>query len=225
MDDRLAGVSEALIDLDERRVLALVDEAYAEGATSLSVIRACELGMRGVGDRYEREEYFLSGLIMAGEIFRQVMARSQPGLERETAGNATGRVLLGTVAGDIHNIGKNLVRMALRSYGFTVHDAGVDVAPNVFLEQAGSFRPDVVGLSCLMSTSIDPMRETIAILRAQGSNAEHQPPIVIGGATMDELICDYVGADWWTTDVMEGVRFCQRVTSDAEKGGTVATPS
>lgn len=211
---RYEALAEAMAALDEDRVLALVEEALAEGMSGLAVVHACEEGMRGVGERYEREQVYLAGLIMAGEIFRQVMAVTQPSLELELVGSASGKVLLGTVAGDIHNIGKNMVRMALRSFGFTVTDLGINVPPDRFVEEATAFSPDVVGLSGLVSSSYQSMRDTIALLRRHGERTGRRLPVIIGGGTMDERVCRYVGADYWTNDAMEGVRICQRITTD-----------
>lgn len=168
--------------------------------------------MREVGERYECHDYYLSGLIMAGEIFREVMVLTQPSLEDELAGTATGTVLLGTVRGDIHNIGKNVVRVALRSFGFTVEDLGVDVAPEVFVERLEATRPDIVGLSGLVSASYQSMRDTVAQVRTHAERHGRHIPVIIGGGTVNEEVCRYVGADFWTTDALEGVRICQRLT-------------
>ncbi|MCZ7664699.1 MAG: cobalamin-dependent protein [Thermoleophilia bacterium] len=213
MDDRLETLTLAMTALDEQTVLALVKEALADSTSALAVVQACERGMRGVGERYEQEEVFLTGLIMAGEIFRQVLTLTQSDLEQELAGSASGKVLLGTVAGDIHNIGKNLVGTALRSFGFTVTDLGVDVSPKRFVEEARAFQPDVVGLSGLITASYQSMRETIGLLREHAADLGRRVPVVIGGGTIDERVREFVGADYWTVDALEGVRICQRITS------------
>lgn len=212
-DDILEALSAAMMALDEERVLSLVEEALAGGTGGLAVVHSCERGMRGVGERYEREQVYLAGLIMAGEIFREVMVVTQPHLELELVGTGSGKVLLGTVAGDIHNIGKNMVRMALRSFGFTVTDLGIDVPPERFLEEARAFEPDVVGLSGLVSASYESMRDTIELIHESAEALGRRLPVVIGGGTIDERVCRFVGADFWTTDAMEGVRICQRITS------------
>lgn len=209
----------SLADLEEQQTLALVQQALNEGTSPLAVIQACERGMREVGERYECHDYYLSGLIMAGEIFREVMVLTQPSLEDELAGTATGTVLLGTVRGDIHNIGKNVVRVALRSFGFTVEDLGVDVAPEVFVERLEATRPDIVGLSGLVSAAFHSMRDTVAQVRNQAERDGRHIPVIIGGGIMDEEVCRYVGADFWTTDALEGVRICQRLTQGTTDDG------
>ncbi|MBC7294586.1 MAG: cobalamin B12-binding domain-containing protein [Thermoleophilia bacterium] len=167
-----------------------------------------------MGERYDRQEIFLSGLIMAGEIFRGIMELAQPGLETELAGDASGRVLLGTVQGDIHDIGKNMAVLAFRTFGFTVYDLGVNVPPEEFLEAAKSFAPDIVGLSGLISPAFTAMRTTTALLREHQPELNPMPVIVIGGGTIDEEVARYVGADFWTTDAMKGVRICQQVLEE-----------
>lgn len=177
----------------------------------MEITRAGEHGMRRVGERYEQGVYFLSGLIMAGEIFKEIVALVQPGLEIELSGDASGRVLLGTVAGDIHDIGKNIVSMALRGFGFTVEDLGVDVSPERFVEAARSCHPDIIGLSGLTSASYESMRLAIKALRAGDIDRVGDIPIVIGGAAVNRQVADFVGADHWSTDAMEGVRICERL--------------
>ncbi|NLV72850.1 MAG: cobalamin-binding protein, partial [Actinobacteria bacterium] len=149
--DRWANISAAVAELDEKRAVGLVEEALAAGENSVDVVHAVQTGMRTVGERYEKKDIYLSGLIMAGEIFRSVMAVARPGLENELVGDATGRVLLGTVAGDIHDIGKNMAALAFRMFGFTVEDLGVNVPAERFLEAARASKPDIIGLSGLLS--------------------------------------------------------------------------
>ncbi len=120
---------------------------------------------------------------------------------------------MGTVAGDIHDIGKNITGMLLACYGFTVIDLGVDVPPAVFASKATEIKPDVVGLSGLITASFDAMKATVAALRAEAQAQHCSFPIVIGGGMIDEQVCRYVGADYWVNNAMDGVRLCQRLTA------------
>lgn len=205
----------AIANLQEDTALALVRQRLDAGDDPLLIIEDCQEGMRQVGLRYERKEYFLAGLIMAGEIFRQVMELLQPVIEYQVSGQASGRILLGTVEGDIHDLGKNIVNMLLSCHDFVVHDLGVHVSPTVFVEQAAQVRPHLVGLSGLLTSSYDAMRETIALLRVRG----YQEPIIIGGGQLNEEVCQYVGADHWTTDAVTGVELCQRLISGQVREG------
>ena len=200
-----------IADLQELEALALVNERVNQGGNPLLIVEDCQEGLRQVGERYEKREYYLSGLIMAGEIFREVMEILQPIIQVQFHNNETGTILLGTVRGDIHDIGKNSLSMLLTSYGFTVHDLGVDVPQAEFLLKAIQIKPDIIGLSGLLTSSFDPMRETIKLIRNSGERGVSNLPIVIGGNQLNEQVCQYVGADYWVTDAMTGVRLCQQL--------------
>lgn len=198
-------------DLNENEALALVEERVAQGQDPLAIIEDCQEGLRQVGERYERQEYYLSGLIMAGEIFREVMEIVQPIIVEQFTGKETGTILIGTVRGDIHDIGKNNLSMLLTCYGFSVHDLGVDVPPSEFLLQAIQVRPDLIGLSGLLTSSYDAMKETIDLIRMTGDPEINSIPIVIGGNQLNDQVSKYVGADYWLNDAMSGVRLCQQL--------------
>ncbi len=208
--NQMADLSQALADLQENEALAMVQARLARGDDPLEIIEACQAGMREVGNRYADRRYYLSGLIMAGDILREITELVLPQVEEKFSGRIAGRVLLGTVQGDIHDLGKNLLIMLLRSYGFIVLDLGVDVAPAQFVAQARAFKPDVIGLSGLITAAYAAMRETVTALRAMMAEDGTQIPILLGGQ-VDEQVCRFVGADHWSTDAMEGVRLCQRL--------------
>jgi methanogenic corrinoid protein MtbC1 len=212
--DDIHTLAAAVAALDEKKAISLVKGLLAGGETSLRIVRAAQEGMQSVGLRYEQQDIFLSGLIMAGEIFRGVMELVQPGLEGELAGDASGRVLLGTVAGDIHDIGKNMAALAFRTFGFTVEDLGVNVPPERFLDAIKSFAPDIVGLSGLLSVAFTAMRDTVRLIKDHAQELARVPITIVGGGTVDEHVAAYVGADRWTTDAMEGVRICQSLMED-----------
>ena len=207
--DPSAALVTAITNLQEETALALVRQRLDGNDDPLQIIEDCKEGMRQVGLRYERHEYFLAGLIMAGEIFIQVMQLVQPVVEREVSGEASGRILLGTVAGDIHDLGKNIVSMLLRCHKFAVVDLGVDVSPATFAQQTVRLQPHVVGLSGLLTSAYDTMRETVTLLRSEGYGG----PIIIGGGQLTQEVCEYVGADHWTTDAIPGVELCRRLIS------------
>jgi len=198
-------------DLNEVATVSLVKSRIARGDDPLVITEDCQEGLRIVGERYERQEYFLAGLIMAGEIFRQVMELLQPIIQDRITGDESGLILIGTVRGDIHDIGKNNLSLLLTSYGFTVHDLGVDVPPVEFFHKATTLRPHLIGLSGLLTSAYDSMKETIDLIRTAGEDFIASTPIIIGGNQLNEQVCQYVGADYWVTDAMEGVRICQRI--------------
>jgi methanogenic corrinoid protein MtbC1 len=209
-DGTVVDLTQALADLKESEALAIVRLRLGRGDDPLQIIEDCQAGMREVGERYAQRHYYLSGLIMAGDILREIMELVLPLVEEKFSGYTAGRVLLGTVQGDIHDLGKNLLMMLLRSYGFTVLDLGVDVAPGKFVQEARAFKPHAIGLSGLITAAYPTMRETVIALRAMMAEDGVQIPILLGGQ-VDEQVCRFVGADYWSTDAMEGVRLCQRL--------------
>lgn len=206
-------LAQLVADLEEDAVLELVEQRIQAGDDPLTIINECNEGMREVGQRYENGEYFVAGLIMAGEIFREVVELVQPLLEKQSKGKASGRVLVGTVSGDIHDIGKNMFGMLLACHGFEVVDLGVDVPPAVFAEKAVEAKPDLVGLSGLITASFEMMKETVSALREKAQENGLSFPIIIGGGMIDDQIRQYVGADYWMPDAMAGVRLCEELLS------------
>jgi methylmalonyl-CoA mutase cobalamin-binding domain/chain len=203
-----------LADLEEEAVLKLVREKLNDGKDPLQILENCNEGMKIVGQRYERGEYYIAGLIMSGEVFREVVELIQPLMVKKTEIKSSGRVMMGTVSGDIHDIGKNMAGMLLSCYGFKVIDLGVDVLPAEFAAKAVEVKPDIVGLSGLITASFEMMKQTISALRTEAENHQLTFPIIIGGGMIDEQVCRYVGADYWSKDAMAGVRLCQSLMAD-----------
>lgn len=203
-----------LAELNEEEVLTIVRERIAREENPFSIVEECQEGLRVVGERYEKREYFLSGLIMAGEIFQEVMHLLRPIITEQIEGNELGTILLGTVAGDIHNIGKNILSMLLTSYGFTVHDLGVDVPAEEFLRAAVETKPDIIALSGLLTSSYDSMKTTVQLIRASDDPSVANIPIVVGGSTVDQQVCLYVRANYWANDAMVGVRLFKKLLEE-----------
>jgi methanogenic corrinoid protein MtbC1 len=199
-----------MAELKEEELLALIQQHIAEGIDPLVIIDLCHKGMIQVGERYEQGRYFISGLIMAGEIMRQVGQLIFPLLEGKVTNGDSGSIVLGTVEGDIHFIGKDIFKVLVRGYGFTVHDLGVDVPPSKFMAAIHEFKPDIVGLSCLISTAFKNMKETIELLK-QNIPQYLTPRVYIIGGRVDEPVCKDVGADYWANDAMKGVRLCKEI--------------
>lgn len=205
-----ATIPARLAELDEEGTLAAVRERLADGVDPLAIIAECRQGIQEVGRRYEAGTYFISGLIMAGEIMHQVSAVVMPALAARGAPSGPGRVLVATVQGDIHYIGKNIFKVLLQCFGIAVLDAGEDVSAERLLGHVLAFRPQVVGLSCLISTGYAAIRETIAVLRQGTARLTPAPRLIIGGL-VDATVCRHVGADGWADDAMAGVRLCRNL--------------
>ena len=197
----------AIADLNEESALKLIRQRIAGNDDPLTLIESCQQGLQLVGERYAQHKYYLSGLIMGGEIFQEVMELVRPAMESRVSGSSSGKILLGTVASDIHDLGKNIVKLLLSCYKLTVHDLGVDVPPEEFLRQAKQLRPDIVGLSGLVTNAYDSMRETIGLFRQEG----YQIPIVIGGSQLSKEVFQYTGADYWVNKADAGVKLILRL--------------
>jgi methanogenic corrinoid protein MtbC1 len=197
----------AIANLNEELALNLVRERLAENDDPLNLITECEKGLQRVGDRYAEHKYYLSGLIMGGEIFYEVMGLIQPAMQDRISGTGSGKILLGTVESDIHDLGKNIVKLLLSCYKLTVYDLGVDVPPEEFLRQARALQPDILGLSGLVTKSYDSMRETVGLFRREG----YQIPIIIGGSQLSKEVFQYTGADYWVSKADVGIKLVLRL--------------
>ena len=197
----------AIANLNEGLALNLIRELLAENDDPLTLIADCQKGLQRVGERYAQHKYYLSGLIMGGEIFYEVMELIQPAMENRISDTSSGKILLGTVESDIHDLGKNMFKLLLSCYKLTVYDLGVDVPPEDFLRQARKLQPDILGLSGLITKAYDSMRETVKLFRKEG----YQIPIVIGGSQLSEEVFQYTGADYWVNEADVGVKLCLRL--------------
>ena len=213
MTDNQTELSTLVAELQEEAVLDLVQQYLADGVEPLAIIDLCHKGMIQVGEYYEQGRYYIAGLIMAGEIMRQVGQLVFPLLESKITNGDAGSIVLGTVEGDIHFIGKDIFKVLVRVHGFTVHDLGVDVPPSKFLAAIHEFKPNIVGLSCLITAAFKPMQETIALLK-ENIPQDLTPRAYIIGGRVDELVRKDVGADYWTSDAMKGVRLCQKIMGE-----------
>jgi len=197
----LEEVSEALTNLEEDKVLELVKEMIDANEDPFKVLEACRKGMAGIGKN--EDEVFLTDLIMAGEIFNEAMEILMPKLMSSTT-KKLGKIVIGTVEGDIHNIGKDIAIKFLKAEGFEVIDLGVNVPAQRFVESIREYDPLVVGMSGLLTLSIRPMKRSIEAIIA--ANLRDKVKIIIGGERSDEEVCNFVGADAWTNDVIDGIK-------------------
>jgi 5-methyltetrahydrofolate--homocysteine methyltransferase len=198
----------AIADMREEEALKLVQKMMAEGTAPMVIVDAAREAMGIVGERYEKGTYFLPELIMAGEMLTQITNLIKPELAKMPEVKRQGKVLIGTVKGDIHDIGKNIVSFMLDVNGFDVRDLGVDVAPQKFVEAIRDFRPQVIGLSGFLTLAFDAMKETIEALKAAG--LRDGVKIMIGGGQITEQIKDYAGADAYGRDAMAGVSLAKK---------------
>jgi trimethylamine corrinoid protein len=205
MNDRLVNL---MADLMEEETLALVKETIARGGDPVEILDDARSAMEVVGKRFETGEYFIPDLIMAGEILKEISEMVKPLLETSGAGEKKGKVLIGTVAGDIHDIGKDIVTFMLNVSGFDVLDIGIDVPVQTFVDKIKEFQPHVVGLSGFLTLAFDSMKKTIEAIEAEGLRDGIK--IMIGGGQIDETVRNYVGADAYGKDAVAGVQLCRQ---------------
>jgi 5-methyltetrahydrofolate--homocysteine methyltransferase len=203
-----ASLIQALVEMQEEEALRAARRLLEGGAAPLEILGACSAAMEAVGRRFETGEYFLPNLIMAGEMMKQISGMLKPLLEAgPSSGPGRGRVLIGTVQGDIHDIGKNIVTFLLEANGFAVRDIGVDQSPQKFVEAIGEFRPAVVGMSGLLTVAFESMKKTVAAIEAAGLRPTVR--IMIGGAQVSEQVREFTGADAYGPDAVAGLKLAK----------------
>ncbi len=199
---------EAFTSIQEEQAVNIANQMLEDGTDPLEVIDVCREAVRIIGDRFETGDAFLPELIMAGEIMSRISSLVMPKLKTEDERKSRGKVLFGTVEGDIHDIGKDIVVFLLEANGFEVVDLGVDVPPSTFVEKIRESQAPVVGLSGLLSLAFDSMKETIKAIEEAGLRGDVK--IMIGGGPVDETICEYSQADAWGADAMSAVSLTQK---------------
>jgi methanogenic corrinoid protein MtbC1 len=197
----------AIADMREDEALNLVRQMVESSSDPMAILDATREAMDIVGQRYEEGTYYLPELMLAGEMVNQIADILKPELAKLPEIKRHGKVLVGTVEGDIHDIGKNIVTFMLDVNGFDVLDLGVDVPPQKFVEAIQSFGPQVVGLSGFLTLAYDTMKETVEAIAAAG--LRDQVKIMIGGGQISEDIREYTGADAYGRDAMAGVSLAQ----------------
>lgn len=196
----------ALIGLDYQRARGLTRKALGVGASAKDILAAVQGGMTDVGKKYEDGEYFLSELMAAGEIFKAVMEELTPYLA-STNPDAIGTVVIGTVQGDLHDIGKNIVKTLLQASGFKIIDLGVDVSPQGFVDEVRKSGADILGLSALLTTTMGQMRIVIDQLEKAGLRGKVR--VIVGGNSITKEFGKEIGADAAVREAAFGARLCR----------------
>jgi methanogenic corrinoid protein MtbC1 len=201
---------EAIADMREEDALREANAMLDGGGDPQAVLEACRQGMSLVGQRFEDGQYFVPELILAGEMLKQISAVVKPKLAQSNSVKKNGKVVLGTVQGDIHDIGKDIVSFMLDVNGFEVYDLGVDVAPETFVAKIKEVKPEVIALSGFLTLSYDSMKNTVDAIQAAG--LRDSAKIIIGGGTVDEQIRAFAGADAFGKDAMAAVALAKQWT-------------
>ncbi len=204
-------ITDLLVELDEDKVYEAVDAAIKAGSTGREILKVSQAGMAVIGDMYKREEAFVADMMFAGEIMRNILTKIQPLLDKEGGkGESVGKAIIGTVKGDIHDLGKDVVIIALEGNGFEVIDLGVDVPPENFVA-AVTKNPDVkvVGLSVFLTSAFPSTEKTVKAIAEAGKR--DQVKIMVGGAPVTQVVADETGCDYYAEDAAAGLNFTKSV--------------
>lgn len=194
--------------LDEEKAVQLAEELLNEGMDPLHLLELVNEGMGRVGKLYEDKDYYIADLIMAGLIFKQVLGLDKMSAHFDTKhAKKLGKVLLGTVKGDIHDIGKDIFRGMLEANGFEVIDLGVDVPKETFIKKVEEHRPEIVGLSGVLTITVDAMKEVVEALVAAGMREKVK--VIAGGNHLTYETSKYIGADNFVNDASDGIKVCK----------------
>jgi methanogenic corrinoid protein MtbC1 len=205
----MTQLAQAMADLDKKHVMTLVENKLKGSIPPLEIVKELNDGMIEIGNRFTACEYYISELIFSSHIYKEVIALLEPHLGQVELDQKAGTVVIGTVKGDIHDIGKNIVVTLLRNAGFKTIDLGVDVASEKFVETLKETRAKALALSCLLNFAIMEMKNVVDALVV--AKIRDQIKVVIGGQPIDEKVCEYVGADYYGADAPAGVRICKQI--------------
>ncbi|MDK2986262.1 MAG: hypothetical protein PWQ96_1906 [Clostridia bacterium] len=202
------SLSKAIAELEEQQVVELVKERLENGVSPLEIVSSLQKGMAEVGRLFETGKYFLSELVMCGEIMKDSMDILEPYLSGDS-GSHKGNIVIGTVKGDIHDLGKNIVVMLLKGAGYNVIDLGVDVPKEKFVEAIKESNASLVGMSVLLTACQESLKDAIEAIRAEGLDAK----VVIGGNYVDEVVKKHVGADYCAKTAGDGLKIADEIFS------------
>lgn len=197
-----------IANLEDNNAIQEVNRQLNAKVDPSEIFKACQAGMVEVGKKFQSGEFFISDLMMSGSIFKDINEIITPYL-KSSSGTKSGKVVVGTVEGDIHDIGKDLVVSMLNAGNFDVVDLGVDVKPETFVNALKEHGAKVLGLSCLLTTAYDSLKRTVEAVEAAG--LRDQVKIMIGGGPVDQGVVEYTGADAFGSDAQDAVRLCREL--------------
>ena len=202
-------LNNAIVELREEDALRIVKEMIQSGENPSNIVETCKDAMVQIGELFASKEYFLSELVMSGEIFKEIMNFLEPKLQNITDNTKIiGKIVIGTVKGDIHDLGKNIAIGMLKGNGFEVYDLGVDVPPEKFIEKVKELKPDILGMSCVILIGWNSLKDTVNALKKAG--LRNKVKVILGGGGISEDVAKFAGADAFITDAIKGVEICKR---------------
>ncbi len=212
----LESLSTGFIELKRDEVFATVRERLERAEDPVNILDDARLAMVEIGNKFKEGELFLSEMLLAAEIFKEVMSILKPRLLTSRPLEPRGIVVLATPKGDIHDLGKNIFSTLLDGQGFKVHDLGVDVDPDLIIKTVKEVRPDFLGFSALITTAFSSMKHVTELLEKEA--LRNRVRLMVGGGVTTPMLKDHIGADFQTTDAIEGVSYC--LNAMAEKASS-----
>lgn len=211
----MGKVADAMASLDKDALLSEVNAALESGMDALAIVEDARKGLERVGAEYEKGNFFLMELMWASQMFKDALTILSPRIKGKAgAASAKGRIVMGTVKGDIHDLGKSLVRDLLECSGYEVADLGVDVPSSAFVKKIGEVKPQVLGMSALLTAAVAQASETIGEIKAAGQRDRLK--IIMGGGVVGEINASEFGLDYATTNASEGIRVIERWIAEAK---------
>lgn len=206
----MPSLRDLFVDIQEDEAIAMARNMLATGVAPMSVLDECREAMQEVGQRFEKGEYFVPELVLAGDMMQAISAEAMPLIQKLNGQKKLGKVVIGTVEGDIHDVGKDIVVLMLDVNGFEVIDLGIDVPAQVFVDKIKEVQPEVVALSGFLTLAFDSMKSTIEAITAAG--LRDKVKIMVGGGTVDEQVKVYAKADGYGFDAMTAVKLAKQWT-------------
>lgn len=207
MDDDLIN---AMANLEEEKTLALVREKFQAGETAFAIVEQCRKGVEIVGKRYSKGTYYLSDLIMSEAIFKEIMEIAEPYFPKNGTETNGVKIIMGTIEGDIHDLGKNIVIYLLRSSGYCVDDLGVDVPPERFINAIKETGATVIGVCVLLTFCIGSIKKLVDMMIETGFR--EKVTIVLGGYPVNSQVKAYTGVDYYANDAVKALEIFEQVS-------------
>jgi 5-methyltetrahydrofolate--homocysteine methyltransferase len=211
----VTDIRDEMINCQTDRVLELVQQSIKEGIDASDVVnQGLTAGIRVLGDRFEKGEAFLPELAVAAETMKQALQLLEPHLAKIVDEEGLGSIVIGTVQGDIHDIGKSIVATMLTVAGFSVYDLGIDVSPADFIAKVKEVDAEIIAMSALLTTTMERMQETIDLLKKE--QLDKRVKVMVGGAPVSQQFAESIGADGYGVDFNQAVKIAKRLTGHAE---------
>jgi dimethylamine corrinoid protein len=199
-------LADAILALKRDEVLEQVRDRAGKNENPVRILNDARDGMTMVGDKFQSGDYYLAELMLSASMFKEVVTELGPYLSKMRPPSPLAKMVLGTLKGDIHDLGKNIFKTLIEAQGIRVHDLGVDVGPEVLIAKVKEIQPEFVGFSSLLTSNFESMKQAVSMLEDEGVRDGFK--LMIGGGVTTPMVKEYLKADFQTIDAMEGLNYC-----------------